>query len=230
MSVVEEAVEDGVAEGGIADDIVPPPPPKRGEYTLVQDLERFCADNRDRLESTDLQLMRNMSCRRGVSFFETSNFHPDFVLWTAGEGRQRIAFIDPKGLRQEAPYGPKVRFHQKIKGIERRLGDPTATLDFFIVSVTTYAEIRNLWGDTKVGLSKRNTFFQALRCSGWMRGGRVAGPAAVAVGCPRGSVTRPVVSGAGRGRLGDSERPGGTAAWRSGDCSSGRWDSSGRGG
>ena len=139
---------------------ISPAPLNRGEYTFVQDLERFCADNRGRLEGTNLHLMRNMSRGRGVSFFEASNFHPDFILWAIGGGRQRIAFIDPKGLRQEPRHGPKVRFHEKIKEIERRLGDPAVTLDSFIISVTPFADLKNLWGKDKVALTRRHILFQ----------------------------------------------------------------------
>ena len=142
---------------------ISPAPLNRGEYTFVQDLERFCAANRDRFEGINLHLMRNMSRGRGVSFFEAANFHPDFILWAVGGGRQRIAFIDPKGLRQEARHGPKVRFHEKIKEIEQRLGDPTVTLDSFIVSVTPFADLKNLWGEDKADLAERHIFFQEDR-------------------------------------------------------------------
>ncbi len=144
---------------------VSPAPLNCGEYTFVQDLERFCADNRDRLDGINLHLMRNMSRGRGLSFFEASNFHPDFILWATGRGCQRIAFIDPKGMRQEPPHGPKVRFHEKIKEIERRLGDPTVTLDSCIVSVTSFADLKNLWSENKTDLAKRNIFFQEDRAT-----------------------------------------------------------------
>ena len=142
---------------------ISPAPLNQGEYTFVQDLERFCADHRERLEGINLHLMRNMGRGRGVSFFEASNFHPDFILWAVGGGRQRIAFIDPKGLRQEPPHSPKIRFHAKIKEIEQRLGDPSVTLDSFIISVTSSDDLRNLWSENKAELAKRNVFFQEDR-------------------------------------------------------------------
>lgn len=47
----------------------------------------------------ELYLLRNLSKGRGIGFFEAGNFHPDFILWLISGGRQLIAFVDPKGIR-----------------------------------------------------------------------------------------------------------------------------------
>ena len=42
-------------------------------------------------------LLRNLP-KRGVGFFATAGFYPDFQLWLKSEGGQSLAFVDPKGL------------------------------------------------------------------------------------------------------------------------------------
>ncbi|MER3466259.1 MAG: hypothetical protein C4340_03675 [Armatimonadota bacterium] len=73
-----------------------------------------------------------------------------------------MSFIDPKGLRNlEGPEDPKIRFHQTIKDLERRLGDPAVVLNSFIVSGTRAPEVA-WWGHgmTKEGFEERNVLFQ----------------------------------------------------------------------
>lgn len=52
-------------------------------------------------------------------------------------------FIEQHGLLHEAMDSDKVRFAERVKTIERRLGDPDIVLDSFILSPTPYAEL--LW-------------------------------------------------------------------------------------
>ena len=117
----------------------------KGEIDFVRDLRDFCNKHRERLKGCTIHLMRNMSRGHGVHFFEANNFHPDFILWVVGGGRQRIAFIDPKGLVHERPDSPKVELYKGIKQIEERLGDTSVQLDSFIVSVTERHQLHGLW-------------------------------------------------------------------------------------
>lgn len=45
----------------------------------------------------ELYLLRNLP-RRGIGFFQTAGFYPDFLLWLKDQQHQALAFIDPKGL------------------------------------------------------------------------------------------------------------------------------------
>jgi len=46
----------------------------------------------------EIFLLRNLSLR-GVKFFQTSGYYPDFILWRKKKDRQTVVFIDPKGIR-----------------------------------------------------------------------------------------------------------------------------------
>lgn len=68
--------------------------------------------------------------------------------------------MDPKGLRNVRPEDPKIGFHTRVKDIERRLGDPNMTLDSFIVSNTSSADLQEQWTIDKAELEKRHILFQ----------------------------------------------------------------------
>ena len=86
--------------------------------------------------------------------------HPDFILWLLAGGRQRVIFVDPKGIRNLGPSDPKILFFETIKEIEQRLGDPTVSLQSFIVSNTPSATMRGQWGMEKSEMQRRHVLFQ----------------------------------------------------------------------
>lgn len=88
-----------------------------------------------------------MSRGRGIGFFEAGNFCPDFMLWRIDGDRQRITFVDPKGIRHLSwASEPKLDFHKTIREVEARLDDPKVSLRSFIVSVTSAAGMALHWG------------------------------------------------------------------------------------
>jgi hypothetical protein len=95
-----------------------------------------------------------------VGFFEAGNFHPDFILWQIDGDRQRVAFVDPKGVRNVGLKDPKISFYETVKGIEQRLADPNVALESFIVSNTPSHVMRKQWGIEKTDMAKRNILFQ----------------------------------------------------------------------
>ena len=138
-----------------------------GERDFVRDLRALWEHEREKggglFAGRELYLLRNQSRGHGVGFFEAGNFYPDFILWLVERPRQHIVFVDPKGLRNiEGPTDPKLRFAETIKELERRLGDPTVTLDSFIVSRTPLAQLA-WWGDgmSELDFERRHVVFQA---------------------------------------------------------------------
>lgn len=135
-----------------------------GERDFVLDLRDYYEQHRPFFEGRQLYLLRNMSRGRGIGFFEAGNFYPDFILWlVAGDPQgQRVAFVDPKGIRNlEGMNDPKIRFHQTIKELEAKLGDPTVVLSSFIISNTPYGQIA--WWDPRLSkgqFEERNVLFQ----------------------------------------------------------------------
>ena len=139
---------------------ISPAPLNKGEREFVEDLKAFHERNGGFFSTHELYLLRNLSRGRGVGFFEAGNFHPDFILWVLAGGRQQIIFVDPKGIRNIGPDDPKIRFFKTVKEIERRLGDPTVSLESFIVSNTPSAEMNRLWRMKKVEMQNRHVVFQ----------------------------------------------------------------------
>jgi hypothetical protein len=139
---------------------ISPAPLNKGERLFVEDLKAFHDDNPAFFTGKELYLLRNLSKGRGVGFFEAGNFHPDFILWLLAGGKQHVLFVDPKGIRHLGPTDPKIQFHETIKEIEQRLGDPDIRLQSFIVSNTQSATMQRLWNMKKADMQKRHVLFQ----------------------------------------------------------------------
>jgi hypothetical protein len=146
-----------VEHGGIE---ISPVALNKGEMQFVLDLKAFHAGNPAFLAGKELYLLRNRSRGRGVGFFEAGNFHPDFMLWLLAGGTQHVTFVDPKGILYLPFSDEKIRFFETIKGIERRLGDPSVVLDSFIVASTPSDTMRRQWGVDKAAMLARHILFQ----------------------------------------------------------------------
>lgn len=106
-------------------------------------------DNAAFFKGRELYLVGNQSRGRGIGFLEAGNFYPDFIVWLLLAQRQYITFTDPKGIRNlQGANDPKIRFHETIKGLEQRLGDPKMTLNSFVVSVTPYKQVG--WWEARI--------------------------------------------------------------------------------
>jgi len=139
---------------------ISPVPLNRGEQRFVDDLKSYYDSSPALLEGNELYLLRNMSRGRGVGFFEAGNFHPDFIVWLLVDGRQFISFVDPKGIRNLGLTDPKIQFHETIKEIETRLGDPSVTLNSFVVSNTPSHVMKLLWAIEKENMEAKHILFQ----------------------------------------------------------------------
>lgn len=69
------------------------------EKRFVDDLRNFWQQSCDLLDwqGYELYLLRNLP-KRGIGFFQTAGFYPDFLLWLKQGEKQTLAFVDPKGL------------------------------------------------------------------------------------------------------------------------------------
>lgn len=129
------------------------------EFQFVTDLKDWCDENKEAMEkgNVELYLLRNRSRGKGVGFFEAGGFYPDFILWMLKDNKQYVTFIEPHGLLHEGPSSEKVLFHEKIKGIQHRLGDPSVILNSFILSWTQYSQLD--WGPSQSELEEKNVLF-----------------------------------------------------------------------
>jgi hypothetical protein len=132
-----------------------------GEMRFVKRLKDYCTEDSDQFADKPLLLLRNMSRGRGVGFFEAGNFYPDFILWRIHGDRQRIVFVDPKGLHNLSWEGePKLEFYKTVQEIEQRMSDPNVSLRSFIISVTPAAAMKLRWPMvTADEMARRNILF-----------------------------------------------------------------------
>ena len=115
----------------------------RGETKLVTDIRKYYYENKNGgLAGKEVYLLRNES-RKGIGFFEASNFYPDFILWVNDAQKQHVTFIDPKGIRNLKGFeDPKIQLYNLLKSdVEPSLNDENIILDSYIVSNTRYDEV-----------------------------------------------------------------------------------------
>ena len=136
------------------------------EYQFVTDLQNFYENpsNAHYFENIDFYLMRNAASKsQGIGFAQAGNFYPDFLLWVTDKksGKQLLAFVDPKGLRNLRSDSPKLNFSAEIKNLQEtisRESGETLILESFILSATPFADL--LWsGQTQAALEERNILF-----------------------------------------------------------------------
>ncbi|MDK2876622.1 MAG: hypothetical protein PWQ22_1032 [Archaeoglobaceae archaeon] len=144
----------------------------KGETKFVKDLREFLNKNKSLFKDMDIFLLRNLS-RRGVGFFISSGFYPDFIIWIKKDNKQNMIFVDPKGIRNLGNFNDdKIRFcTSDIREIEKKVNDELnkerkseiLKMDAFIVSVSSYDDIKKTFGEgshTKEDFEKRNILFQ----------------------------------------------------------------------
>ena len=147
-----------------------PPGLRESERKFVADLNDYCANASANLKSgTELFLLRNLSRGKGVGFFGSSGFYPDFILWIKTQDEQRIIFIEPHGmLHQEAyEHDHKARLHERLPELARQIanrsGNPKVQLDSFIISATKYQDLWKRYDNgnwTKVDFAAKHILFQ----------------------------------------------------------------------
>jgi hypothetical protein len=132
----------------------------KGESQFVNELRNYLIKNNQLLQNKEIFLLRNLS-RRGVGFFITSGFYPDFILWIKEKDSQRIKFIDPKGIRNLGNFqDEKIQFcTQLIKELEKEVKKTIEQieLDAFILSTSKYDDIKKTFG---TGMHNKEEFEQ----------------------------------------------------------------------
>jgi superfamily II DNA or RNA helicase len=113
---------------------------------LVESEADFIERLREYLEKKkpnfEVYLLRNFP-KKGIGFFNLSGFYPDFIMWIKSSEKQFIVFIDPKGLEHTKGLDDeKIQLRSTLKEIEKGLGRSDITLDSFILSKTSYDELK----------------------------------------------------------------------------------------
>ena len=124
------------------------------EARFVADLRDYSGTNRNgSADGAELFLLKNQGRGRGVGFFETAGFYPDFILWIRTGNKQRIVFIEPHGMLLAPSYrqNDKTTLHERLPEISRQIGLRSGIrnveLDSFIISETPFEELRQHYDD-----------------------------------------------------------------------------------
>lgn len=123
-----------------------------GETRFIRGLRDYLKKNK--VKDKEVFLLRNLS-RRGIKFFQTSGFYPDFIMWVRKDEEQTIVFIDPKGIRNLGNFNDeKIQLHKTIKEIEKEIQfdkEPTKPrLESLILSVSNYDDIKKTFGEGNI--------------------------------------------------------------------------------
>jgi hypothetical protein len=156
-------------------DAMTPPGLNEGEAKFVRDLREYLQKNSAQLQGKKIFLLRNLTRGRGIGFFDAKSgeaFYPDFILWVIEGNKQRIAFIDPHGLRmaQGGFNDPKICLHKELEQLSEHLrhtdgkehlrhtdGKWCVYLTSFILSTSPYEEVRRAFG---TGEHEKNEFYE----------------------------------------------------------------------
>lgn len=133
---------------------ITPPSLTSSEQQFAEMLRDYWTANKATLHAGEtIHLLRNLSRGKGVGFFESEGFYPDFILWhKKTDGTQRLVFIEPHGMRQDdAPdINNKVQLAREIGNhLAHALqapGCPIHEVTAYIVSATPFAELQRKHG------------------------------------------------------------------------------------
>ena len=133
-----------------------PPGLNEGERKFVKDIRDYYRSGKaESLSDKEIYLLRNLSRGKGIGFFERRGFYPDFILWIKDGSTQRIVFVEPHGMMRAEPYSQdyKARLHESLPELADKIGSPVefenVVLDSFIISTTSYSDLRGKYDDGK---------------------------------------------------------------------------------
>lgn len=125
-----------------------------GEQHFISDIKKYIDSHKESLNNSKIFVLRNLP-KRGIGFFELTNYYPDFIVWFYNNGMQNILFVDPKGLGHmlDGFEAEEIILYKKIKELEARViklnNTTNVTLDSFIISVTPKQEADKIFQDRK---------------------------------------------------------------------------------
>ena len=118
----------------------------QGEKQFVEKFMNSSESDNQFFRQKEIYLLRNLVGNRGISFFEDSNYYPDFIMWVNSRNEQHIIFLDPKGLVHfNHKTRKKVELHKSIKNVEQQLrskgNHDNVRLHSFVLSITDPKDI-----------------------------------------------------------------------------------------
>ncbi|MGH3145636.1 MAG: hypothetical protein ACRDTR_07515, partial [Rubrobacter sp.] len=146
---------------------VSPPGLEESEERFVAALRSYRERN-GHSDGEKLFLLRNLSRGKGVGFFATAGFYPDFILWKKREdGSQKVVFVEPHGMRNDnpPPDNDKVNLYLALEDLSDRIaqgGGPDLHIDSYVVSATPFHELNKKWGEgwTRERFARKHVLFE----------------------------------------------------------------------
>jgi len=125
-----------------------PPGLNEGEKQFLEDLRSYWKAERDGvMKGKELYLLRNLGRGKGIGFFESRGFYPDFILWVKEGAKQRIIFVEPHGMMLEQgginseKVGLRAKLREHSKSALKKSAIKNLEVDACVVSVTPYDEL-----------------------------------------------------------------------------------------
>ncbi|MDP3396868.1 MAG: DEAD/DEAH box helicase family protein [Methanoregula sp.] len=119
-----------------------------GEEKFITDLRTYVLSNPEKFRNKNLFVMRNLP-KKGVGFFDVTNFFPDFIIWATEGTTQHLLFVDPKGLGHIHNFDhEKIRLCSSISEYDTKLKEIAGndiTLNSAILSATRRHIVENGW-------------------------------------------------------------------------------------
>jgi len=118
-----------------------------GEAKFVDDLTTYL--NKNPVNEREIYLLRNSTKSKGIGFYAEHSFYPDFIMWIKNKDKQKILFIDPKGLTHiefdQEKDEQKLSLHKHLKNeIQPKLNNNKVTLDAYTISVTDWKTVKEI--------------------------------------------------------------------------------------
>ncbi|OQX56574.1 MAG: helicase SNF2 [Candidatus Cloacimonas sp. 4484_209] len=136
-----------------------------GEVDFINHLKKYLKTIQKKLEKENIfiYVLRNRTRGRGIGFFETHGFYPDFIVWIKKKNIQHILFVEPHGLVHVSEKDKeKIGLHEKIKELEKKLSVKTGknvALDSYILSVTSSKVVKGIFNTTEDNLKDVHILF-----------------------------------------------------------------------
>lgn len=144
-----------------------PPPLETSEAQFIRDLRDYWEQEKDKtLIGKEIFLLRNLSRGKGVGFFEERGFYPDFILWAVDDQHQRIVFVEPHGMIHAGPYenDEKARLHERLAELSTEIAKRSeikdVKLDAYIISVTSYSDLKKIYKWELLQFTQKHILFQ----------------------------------------------------------------------
>lgn len=115
------------------------------EQRFVTDLAKYIAAHSEKGKDVEYYLLRNLTRGKGIGFFETNSFYPDFILWIVQGGHQRIVFIEPHGMIYSGGLeDEKVNLYSHLDAhIAPLFKDQDVDLDSYVISATDFNKFKS---------------------------------------------------------------------------------------